>query len=177
MYAEIIDGFDVESLQSALHTLTQWAEKWQLLIPIDKSFVLYIGKVCVDTCFYINSNFLPNAKQCRDLNVTISHNLQSSEHINIIVAKAHQRANAILRCLYLITQTYLLVPLVYVSPLVQYHSVTWSPYLKQDIKAIQRVQRCFTKRFLPGFNKYSYCERLAQINLPRLEIGIVPTAK
>jgi len=30
------------------------------------------------------------------LGVTISHNLQSSEHINIIVAKAHQRANAIL---------------------------------------------------------------------------------
>jgi len=29
MYAEIIDGFDVERLHAALDT--QWAEKWQLL--------------------------------------------------------------------------------------------------------------------------------------------------
>jgi len=28
----------------------------------------------------------------------VLYNLQSSEHINIIVAKAHQRANALLRC-------------------------------------------------------------------------------
>jgi len=49
------------------------------------------------TCFYLNSNVLPIVKQCPDLDVTKSHNLQSSEHINIIAAKAHQRANAILR--------------------------------------------------------------------------------
>jgi len=36
MYAEIIDDFDVVRLQAALDTLTQWAEKWQLLISIDK---------------------------------------------------------------------------------------------------------------------------------------------
>jgi len=47
MYAEIIDGFDVERLQAALDILTQWAEKWQLLISIDKCCVLNIGKVCV----------------------------------------------------------------------------------------------------------------------------------
>ena len=64
----------------------------------DKCCVLHIGTVCVDTCFHINSNVLSIVKQCLDLGVTISHNLQSSEHINIIVAKAHQRASAILRC-------------------------------------------------------------------------------
>jgi hypothetical protein len=58
---------------------------------------------------------------------------------------------------------------VYVRPLVEYDSVTWSPYLKQDIEAIERVQRCFTKR-LPGLNKYSYYERLAKLNLPNLEL-------
>jgi hypothetical protein len=58
---------------------------------------------------------------------------------------------------------------VYVRPLVQFNSVIWSPCLKQDIEAIERVQRCFTKR-LPGFNKYSYCERLARLNLPSLDL-------
>jgi len=58
---------------------------------------------------------------------------------------------------------------VYVRSIVKYSSVTWSPYLKQDIEAIERVQRCFTKR-LPGLNKYSYYERLALLNLPSLEL-------
>ena len=67
MYAKIRDGFDVVRLQAALDTLTQRAEKWQLFISIDKCCGLHIGKVCVDTCFLIDSNFLPIVKQCLDL--------------------------------------------------------------------------------------------------------------
>jgi hypothetical protein len=115
---------------------------------------LHIGKVCVDTCFRTNNNILPIVKQCHDLGVTITHNLQSSERMNIIVAKANQRANAILCCFVLRDINSLVRAFnVYVRPLVEYNSVTWSPYLKQDIEAIERVQRCFTKR-LPGLNKY-----------------------
>jgi hypothetical protein len=132
--------------------------------------VLHIGKVCVDTCFHINNDVLPIVKQCRDIGVTVSHNLQSSEHINIIVAKAHRRANAILRC-FVSRDINLHVRAfnLYVRPLIKYNSVTWSPYLKQDIEAIERVQRSFTKR-LPGLNKYPYCERLARLNLLSLEL-------
>ena len=105
-------------------------------------------------------------KRCCDLGVTISHNLQSSEHINLVAAKAHQRANAILRCFVSLDKNVLLRAfIVYVRPLVEYNSVTWSPYLKQDTEAIERVQRCFTKR-LPGLNKYSYSDRLARLGLP-----------
>jgi len=53
--------------------------------------------------------------------------------------------------------------------IVEYNSVTWSSYLKQDIEAIGRAQRCFTKR-LAGLNKYSYSERLAWLNLPCFEL-------
>ena len=85
---------------------------------------LHIGEVCVDTYFHINSNVLPIAKQCLDLGVTISDNLQSSEHIKIIVAKAHQRANPILRC-FASRDTNLLVRAfnVYVRPQVEYITV------------------------------------------------------
>jgi len=47
--------------------------------------------------------------------------------------------------------------------------VIWSPCLRQDFKAIERVQRCFTER-LPSHNKYSYCEWLPRVNLPSLEL-------
>ena len=43
--------------------------------------------------------FLTHGVQsCRDLGITMTHDLSFSEHINNMVFKAHQRANAILRC-------------------------------------------------------------------------------
>ena len=35
--------------------------------------------------------------------------------------------------------------MVYVRPVLEYNSVTWSPHLKQDIMMIEKVQRRFTK--------------------------------
>jgi len=35
----------------------------------------------------------------------------------------------------------------------------WSPYYKQDIEAIERVQRRFSKR-LPNLKEFTYEERL-----------------
>ena len=58
------------------------------------------------------------------------------------VAKAHKRANLILRT-FLSKDTNLLVHayLVYVRPIVEYNSVVWSPHTIKDIQAIERVQR------------------------------------
>ena len=47
----------------------------------------------------VNSVALPAVLSCRDLGITITHDLSSSMHITDIVAKAHKRGNAILRCL------------------------------------------------------------------------------
>ena len=59
--------------------------------------------------------------------------------------------------------------IVYVRPLVEFNSIVWSPYLKQDINSIESVQRRFTKR-LPGFGKHTYSKRLELLNLPSLEL-------
>jgi len=49
--------------------------------------------------------------------------------------------------------------LTYVSPLLEYNIIVWSPYHQCDIVAIENVQRRFTKR-LPGFAEHSYSNRL-----------------
>jgi len=46
----------------------------------------------------MNGFSLPCGTQCRDLGVTITSDLSSSQHINEIKDKAHKRANCILRC-------------------------------------------------------------------------------
>jgi len=97
--------------------------------------------------FHIKDVPLPIVTSCRDLGITVSSYLSFSEHIKDIVRKAHQRANMIHRCFVsrnvkLLVRTFT----VYVRPLLGHNSVIWSPQLKQDITAVEQVQRRFTKR-------------------------------
>jgi len=86
------------------------------------------------------------------------------------VVKAHQRANIIFRSFVSRDVSLLLrAYLVYVRPLVECNSVVWSPWLKQDIATVERIQRRFTKR-LPGFKNLAYTERLQRLKLPSLEL-------
>ena len=61
--------------------------------------------------------------------------------------------------------------IVYVRPLLEYNSVVWSPYYKQDIETIERVhvQRRFSKR-LPGLKEFTYEERLKFLGCSTLEL-------
>ena len=96
-------------------------------------------------------------------------------HVDQIIVKAHQHANSILRCFVSRDRNTLVRAFVtYVRPLVEYNSVVWSPYLKQDIDRIERVQRCFTKR-LRGLKNFSYKDRLRLLNLASLEARRVRT--
>jgi len=107
---------------------------------------------------------------CRDLGVVVLNDLKPAAHIGQMVAKAHQRANTILRS-FASRDVALLVRafIVYVRPIVEYNSVIWSPQTVHDIEEIERVQRRFTKR-LPGLKTYSYTTRLNQLKLPSLEL-------
>jgi len=98
VYAKIVDPCDVHQLQRTIDSLVEWAETWQLPISINKCFAMHIGNntICRPVC--INGCILPVLSSCRDLGVLVSSDLSPSVHIDSIVAKAHQRANVILRC-------------------------------------------------------------------------------
>jgi len=91
-------------------------------------------------------------------------------HINETVRKAHQHANATLRC-FTTRDNVLLVNAfkTYVRPIVEYNCVIWFPHLKHDIEHIEKVQRTFTKR-LVGMKTLSYTERINKLCLPTLEL-------
>ena len=118
-----------------------------MAIAVSKCCILHIGNAALCRPMCINGNTLPVVNTCRDLGVLISSDLSPSVHIDGIVAKAHQRANAILRCFVtrdpqLLTRAYI----AYVRPILEHDCVTWSSNLKQDIEKIERVQRRYTKR-------------------------------
>jgi len=81
----------------------------------------------VDAQFHIHDTGLPQLSQGRDLGVVITSDLSCSLHIQQICVKAHQRANSILHCFVsgnvkLILRAFI----VYVRPMLEYNSVTWS---------------------------------------------------
>ena len=106
----------------------------------------------------------------RDLGIVIAQDLAPSIHIREITAKAHQRANCILRS-FVSKDINLLMRafIVYVRPIVEYCSVVWSSSLKKDTELIEKVQCRFTKR-LPGLKHMSYNERLHYLRLSSLEL-------
>jgi len=66
MYDEIVDTCTIDQLQGALYSLAEWAETWQLGLPIavSKCCILKIGNVALCKPMCINSNILPVVNTC-----------------------------------------------------------------------------------------------------------------
>ena len=171
LYLNITSSCDADKLQHALNLLVQWAQTWQLTVSVNKCCILNVGKSrYAPRDFYLDGAALSCAPLCRDLGVIVSEDLKPTAHIKQMVAKAHQRSNAILRS-FVSRDIDLLVRAfsVYVLPLLEYNSVVWSPQSVQDIELVERVQRRFTK-CLPGLKPYTYARLLEHLKLPNLEL-------
>jgi len=89
-----------------------------------------------------------------------------------VVSKAHRRLALILRAFTSQDKKKSIgtrICCIYVRPLLEHNTVTWTPYFVKDIEANERVQRRFTER-LRGYGNYSYPERLRLLQLHSLEV-------
>jgi len=172
LYNVIETADDAAILQHNLDNLPVWAEKWQLEISIHKCFILPIGGTGMeidDANYKIGDYSLPQVDNIMDLGVTVDKTLKFTVHVNKITVKAHARCSLIHRCfLSRDRDTLLKAYATYVLPLLEYASCVWSPRLLQDIRAVESVQRRFTKR-LRGMRNLSYEERLVALHLESLE--------
>jgi len=83
--------------------------------------MLTIGDVPFDVKYSVYDTVLPYVTTSRDLGIVIAQDLSSSIHISEIAAKAHQRANCILRT-FVSKDINLLMRafIVYMRPVVEY---------------------------------------------------------
>lgn len=174
LYTRIISFLDEFALQHNLNLLVKWSELWQLPISFGKCIAMLISMLNQNqlhslTPFFLNTTPLRYATNIKDLGVIIDNNLQFKEHINHIVHKASCRSSLILKCFQsrnidLLRRAFI----VYVRPLLEYNSPVWSPHNVGEIKALESVQRRFTKK-LPGFSELDYESRLKTLSLETLE--------
>lgn len=104
-----------------------------------------------------------------DLGVTIDNKLKFSNHVNRVAAKAKQVLGCVRHTFkYLTAEVFLLLYKSLLRPHLEYASCVWSPHLKRDADAVERVQRRATK-IVEGFSNMSYQERLETLKLPTLK--------
>ena len=172
---------DKNELQLDLLKVSEWAtsnnmvlheSKFQLLsYRLNKSALLENLPFMSEVYSYTTASgcdLLPE-EHVRDLGVLISADGSWSRHISTIVRKASLLSGWIFsvfrdRTPEVMLQLYKSL----VRPILEYCCLVWCPSKVGDIKAIENVQRCFTRR-LEGMKELDYWARLRELRMMSLQ--------
>ncbi|GCC19456.1 hypothetical protein chiPu_0000004 [Chiloscyllium punctatum] len=137
---------------------------------VNKCEVLHFGKKNKSTDYFLNGEKIGKAKVQRDLGVLVEDSLKVNMQVEPVIKKANAMLSLISRGLeYKNTIVLLRLYKALVRPHLEYCVQFWSPHLRKDILALERVQRRFT-RMIPGMVGLTYEERLRILGLYSLEL-------
>ena len=162
-----------KDLQNALNIIHEWATEWKLTIqPTKSEYISLLHKTNTLPNFYLNKTSIPYKDSVKDLGVVLRDDLKWSSHIQHVSGKTVGLAFSLLRSF----QTpypsfYINLFKTYVRPIIEYNSTIWNPTLISETRAIEKIQRKFTKYLCKKLNiGYSdYFNRLHILNLETLE--------
>ena len=119
--------------------------------------------------YRLGNNVFKNCKQERDLGVIISCNGKQSEQCNVAVKKANAILGMIKRNIeFKSKENVIRLYKSLVRPRLEFCIQAWSPYFRNDIDVLERVQRRATK-LIEGYGKLSYTDILCRTKLIPLE--------
>ena len=159
-------------LSLSLLNFCMWTETWQLNIAFQKCSVISFGHNSASNSYSLGGVLLNRVFYICDLGVHITSDFKPSLHCSSIAAKAFQRCSLLLKGLQMLNiSTLCRVFISYVRPILEYNTPVWKPWLIQDTKCVERVQRFFTRALfirimLPTM---SYTDHLANLGLHSLE--------
>ena len=158
------------NLQLCIDSLVSWSEKWLLHFNSKKCKVLHLGQNNQKYNYQIREGNITRELEksvCeKDLGVYVDGSLKFNEHIQESIKKARNISAMIMRTISFKTPD-IMVPIFKspIKPILEYANAVWCPQTKKDIRAIEKVQRHFTKRVF-GMKDMSYSQRLATLKLP-----------
>ena len=109
------------------------------------SVIISFGHDSANNSYSLGGVLLNRVYDICDLGVHITSDFKSSLHCASIAAKAFQRCSLLLKGLHTLDiSTLCQVFISYVRPILEYNSPVWNPWLLQDIRCVERVQRFFS---------------------------------
>lgn len=173
IYATIHTDADRAALQDDLHTLTDWANKWQMSFnPTKCEHIKFTNKRNpLPSKYYIDDQLICEVHCIKYLGVNIDHKLTWNNHVNTITNKANSVRAFLQRNLKSCPakiKYHCYTSLV--RPILEYASTAWSPHTQCNITKIEQVQRR-SARFITDDYAYtsSVTNMLNSLDLPTLE--------
>ena len=155
-------------LQSDIDKLVEWSRLWQLPFNTKKCKILHIGRENPLRKYKMNNQYLDQVYEEKDLGIIMDKDLSFHQQTASAVKKANRSLGIIKRSFAnLDAPTLTLLYKALVRPHLEYGNVVWGPHSKQDIIAVEKVQRRATKLVQPLSNLTYEC-RLRALDLPSL---------
>ena len=163
---------DSNFLQSDLHSMDRWSDKWQLKFNPDKCKVMHIGHKCNTSYEMLDNGVVKRLEEVteeKDLGVYVTSDLKPSTQC----LKAANKARSVLRMVKrnfpkIDKEDFNVLYKTYVRPHMEFCIQAWSPCMVKDIQLLEKVQQRATK-WVKGFKNRSYSDRLKLLNLTTLE--------
>ena len=134
-------------LQSALYALQSWCDTWQLKVAAEKCVTLYLGNQNPHHRYELNNETMSEVvTSVRDLGFITTPDLKTSTHCRYLYKKAMAKAFMFLRRIQSKNVVVLLkVYTTYIRPILESIVAVYNPYLKRDIKLLEKIQNYFTR--------------------------------
>lgn len=128
-------------LQQDLEILEKFAADWQLRFNVAKCAVITIGECNSVIDYFLCDSRLTNVNTHPYLGIELQHNLKWDHHYDKIISKANRSLGMLRRVLKdADTKTRQVAFLSLVRPVLEFGCLVWDPYLKRDIKRMEKVQ-------------------------------------
>ena len=167
------DSSKSADLQADIDRLLEWSTKWNLFFNDTKCKIMHIGKNNPLITYTMQNTGgeteVSTISEEKDLGVIFDNALSFETHIQSAINKANQILGIIKRSFdYLSAEVFVHLYKALVRPHLEYGNVIWSPFLKRQSVAIEKVQRRAT-RLISNIKDLPYEQRLATLKLPSLK--------
>jgi len=169
VYAPVQSVEKVDSLQTDLNSIMQWAQSWQLPFNTGKCKVLHFGRNNPGCSYSLGElEEIKDEDEEKDLGITFDQSLDFSRHIGQVCRKANGRIGIVRRTfLNVKPRTFAQLYKTFIRPVVEYGQVVAHPMFRKDEDKLEAVQRRAT-RLVNGMEDREYPERLKELRLPTL---------
>jgi hypothetical protein len=161
IYRQVQNEDDIVALQTDIDKVAEWGNTWGLNFNTTKTTHLPIcPSNSIDSEYTMDNNEIRQESLMNDLGINIASNLRWSNHINIIIKKAHQRLGLIIRTLGYDApvQAKKNAYVAMVRSVLEYGSSIWSPTDKETLRKLEKIQRKATNFIInnPYITKPNY---------------------
>ena len=159
---------DARKMQVIIDNLVAWATKWGRAFNLAKCKIMHVGANNRRKDYFMNGKKIEEASEEKDLGVWVSSSMKPSKQCSIAAKNANFALGQMLRAFHYRKKSQL-TPLYkcFVRPKLEFAVATWSPWMEQDKKVLEKVQERLIKQ-LCDVQGSNYEERLKDAGLTTL---------